>query len=125
MILRFAHLSTLAALAVPLALPGLLGGACSSIEGGDRTDSQTSCEALCAAEESGAGCALDGGACGASCTADTSAFSEDCLVKAKAYYDCASQLAYACPVAPTEPETADVTCQSEQAAWLTCRITGE
>jgi hypothetical protein len=122
MILRFTHLAGLPALA---ALPAIVAGACSSVEGGDRTDSQASCEALCAAEESGAGCAVDGGACDAACAADTSAFSEECLVKAKAYYDCASQLAYACPVAPTAPETADRACQTEQAAWLTCRITGE
>jgi hypothetical protein len=52
-------------------------------------------------------------------------FTEDCLVKAKAYYDCAAALPWACPVSPEDPETPDTSCQDEQEAWLGCRITGE
>lgn len=59
------------------------------------------------------------------CIADTNAFDERCLAAARAYYECGVVVAWACPVAPDQPETDDARCEAEERAYLTCKITGD
>jgi len=107
------------------ALPALALAACGGIAGGDRDATIASCQTLCAVEAAAPGCSKTATACDASCAADGMAFSEDCLVKAKAYFDCAAPLTYACPVASFRAETADATCNADEHAYLLCKLTGQ
>ena len=107
------------ALVLLLALAG-----CAGIAGGDRPATMASCKALCAVEAAGPGCSPATNVCDAFCVADGTAFQEECLVTAKAYYDCAATLAYTCPTAPDRPETSDSTCDAEEHAYLVCKVGG-
>lgn len=111
-------LSAAAALLVALA-------ACGGIAGGDRDATIASCKTLCAAQAGAPGCSRIATACDASCVADGMAFSEDCLVKAKAYFDCAAPLGYACPIRPDGAVAADSTCDARRHAYLLCKLTGQ
>jgi hypothetical protein len=99
--------------------------ACGGIAGGDRDATIASCQALCAVQADAPGCAPSPDACDARCAADGMFFTEDCLVAAKTYYDCAARLTYTCPGAPDGAETGDTTCAAARSAYLGCKITGQ
>jgi hypothetical protein len=105
-------------------LSACLLAACGGIAGGDRDATIADCVALCAAQAAAPGCDGATAACDGVCAADGMAFTEDCLVKARAYYDCAAPLAYACPGAPGHAETADTACAAAESAYLLCKIAG-
>jgi hypothetical protein len=103
----------------------LLLAACNGVEGGNQDAATASCERMCFAQQQGEGCGPIATPCDGTCTTDAMRFGEECLVKAKAYYDCAAGLSWSCPTAPDQPETADGACDAEEHAWLVCKVTGE
>ena len=103
----------------------LLAAACNAVEGGNRDATRADCDTLCGVQVAGEGCKLPRKTCEAACKADTDAFDEVCMVKSRAYYQCAAALAWACPAAPDQPEAADTACDAERSAWLLCKVTGE
>lgn len=109
----------------PALAAALILAACNGVEGGSQDAASASCALLCQAQAAGAGCDDGMAACSAQCGADAKGFTEACLVKAKAYYDCAARIAWACPTAPDRPETQDDACDAEEHAWAVCKVTGE
>jgi len=108
-----------------LLLSSCLLAACGGIAGGDRDLTIASCRALCAVQAASPSCDPSPATCDAFCAADGMAFTEDCLVAARAYYDCAARLTYACPGAPDRALTADSGCATAESAYLRCKITGQ
>jgi hypothetical protein len=110
----------------PALLLGVLlsGAACTSVAGGDREATAEDCATLCVLQHGAEGCSGSAEACSAACVADTDAFSEDCLVKARAYYQCAALLSWSCPTAPDRPENADSRCDAARHDLLVCTVTG-
>jgi hypothetical protein len=98
---------------------------CSDLEGGNRAPAREACVALCDRWIEGDGCEVDRDACVARCVDDTNAFTERCMLAARAYYECSLLVSWSCPVAPAEPETDDARCQDEQSDWLSCKLVGE
>ena len=103
----------------------LLLAACGGIAAGDRDATIASCKVLCVVQAAAPGCDRATNVCDAFCTADGMAFTEDCLLKAKTYYDCAAPLAYACPIAPDRAVTGDSACDAAKSAYLLCKVTGQ
>lgn len=99
--------------------------ACNSVEGGNRVATLAACEALCDLQKQGAGCRFPAEQCYRPCVADTLAFTEECMVEARAYYECAALVTWSCPGEPGRPQTGDARCAAEERAWLGCKLPGD
>lgn len=103
----------------------VVASGCNSLEGGNRAPARESCEALCDRWIEGEGCEVDRASCSSTCVADTDAFTERCMLAARAYYDCSLLVSWSCPVAPDQPATDDARCEHEKSDWLSCKLIGE